>query len=166
VADGRRARRSRLIGWVLGALVVLLVAVNAALGWFAWQATATEHARHDALAAGRSHAQRILSYDYRHIDADIAAAKKETTGAFRSEYAKTTSSVVKPAALQYHVVVRADVRAASVVSATPKQVVLLLFVNQTTTSSRVTGPKLDQNRVRLTLDKSGDQWLVSKVDAL
>jgi Mce-associated membrane protein len=68
--------------------------------------------------------------------------------------------------VQYHVVVKAEVAAQSVVSATADQVVVLLFVNQTTTSTRLDGPRVDLNRVRLTLVKVDGTWLVNKVVAL
>lgn len=150
----------------LAVAAVLLLAATAVLGWFAWSANRTAAARDDALAASRSHAQEILSYDYRHIDADINRAKKDITGSFRKEYADTTRTVVKPTAVQYHAVVRATVKAASVVSASRSRVVVLLFVDQITTSTRVSGPKVDQSRVRMTLVKTGGRWLVSQVDAL
>jgi len=44
--------------------------------------------------------------------------------------------------------------------------VLLLFVDQTTTSTRIEGPEVDLNRVRMTLSRGGGQWLVSGVLAL
>jgi Mce-associated membrane protein len=74
--------------------------------------------------------------------------------------------MVRPGASQYHVVVKAEVAAASVVTATADQVVVLLFVNQTTTSTRLDGPRVDLNRVRLTLVKVDGDWLVKNVVAL
>jgi Mce-associated membrane protein len=53
-----------------------------------------------------------------------------------------------------------------VVRASANRVVVLLFVNQTTTSTRLDGPKVDLNRVRMTLDRVDGTWLVSDVDAL
>ncbi len=156
---------TRLVLGLTVAAVVLAIVV-AVLGWFTWQQARTEEARTDALAAARSHAQQILSYDYRRIDADIAEARRATTGSFRDEYAKTTATVVKPTAVQYRAIVSAEVKAASVKSAKPDEVVVVLFVNQTTTSTRIAGPKVDQSRVRMTLVKRDDDWLVSKIDAL
>ena len=43
---------------------------------------------------------------------------------------------------------------------------MLLFVNQTTTSTRLDGPKVDLNRVRMSLRKVDGAWLVSDIDAL
>ncbi len=62
--------------------------------------------------------------------------------------------------------VTAEVVSSSVVRASENRVVLLLFVDQTTTSTRLEGPKVDLNRVRMTLSRTGGQWLVSGVDAL
>ncbi len=160
-----RLPAGRLVPGLVAATVILAIAVGV-LGWFSWQQAQTDEARSAALAAARSHAQRILSYDYRRIDADAAAAKRVTTGSFRAEYTKTVTTVVKPTAIQYKAVVSAQVRAASVRSVSPDKVVVLLFVNQTTTSTRITGPKVDQSRVRMTLAKRGDDWFVSEIDAL
>jgi Mce-associated membrane protein len=85
---------------------------------------------------------------------------------FAAEYAKTTSTVVRPTATQTNAVVAATVRAGSVVSATPDRVVTLLYVNQTTTSNRLKEPRTDFNRVRVTMDHVDDRWLISDIDAL
>ncbi len=62
--------------------------------------------------------------------------------------------------------VTAEVAASSVVRAAENQVVVLLFVDQTTTSTRLEGPKVDLNRVRLTMTRVDGDWLVSEVVAL
>jgi Mce-associated membrane protein len=88
------------------------------------------------------------------------------TGSFADDYAETTEEVVRPTALEVKAVVTAEVVSSSVVRADENRVVLLLFVDQTTTSTRLEGPKVDLNRVRMTLSRTGGQWLVSGVDAL
>ncbi len=122
--------------------------------------------RSGAVAAARAHAQQILSYDHRTLDADFARAEKALTGTFKAEYAKTTDTVVRPSAQQYKVVVKAEVTAASVVRASEDRVVVLLYVDQTTTSTRLDGPKVDLNRVRMTLVEDDGNWLVSELAAL
>ena len=52
------------------------------------------------------------------------------------------------------------------VRAAQNTVVVLLFVNQTTTSTRVDGPQVDLNRVRMTLTRVGEDWKISAVTAL
>jgi Mce-associated membrane protein len=163
--DPQRRSGTRL----LAGLLALTLSALSAFGLVAYRVRSdqrVETARDLAMAAAHDHAQTILSYDYRHLDADFAAARATLTGKFARDYKVTTTTLVRPGAEQYHVVVKAEVAAQSVVSATADQVVVLLFVNQTTTSTRLDGPKVDLNRVRLTLVKSGGSWLVNKVVAL
>lgn len=172
-ADGT-PRRLPLLALVLcGVLVAGLVAVGV-LGWQYREGRQAEQARGEALAAARKAAPVVLSYDYRRLDRDFARARAQLTGKFRDEYARTTKTVVGPTARKYHGVVKATVAApadggvpaASVVSAAPDRVVVLLFVNQVTESTRVAGPRVDLNRVRMTLTRTSGGWKVSAVDAL
>ncbi|MGH3342907.1 MAG: hypothetical protein ACRDPK_08495 [Carbonactinosporaceae bacterium] len=153
--------------WVL-ILVLLLVLAAAATGFLGYRvraASQTDEARTEALAAAKANASKILAYDHRHLDEDFAAARKVTTGKFRNDYTKTTSTL-KPTATDIKAVVKADVVASSVVSAEPDRVVVLLFVNQITTSNRLDAPRVDLNRVRMGLEQVDGTWLVSDVDAL
>jgi Mce-associated membrane protein len=107
----------------------------------------------------------VLGYDHATLDEDFAAALELTTGEFREEYRRTSEDVVRQVATDTAAVVEAEVVSAGVVSAAPDEVVVLLFVNQTTTSNRLDGPRTDQNRVRMTMTREGDTWKVSAVDA-
>ncbi len=118
------------------------------------------------LTAAREAGRLLFSYDHRTLDADFAAAAALTTGTFAKEYAQTTSAVVRPVAVENKAVVQAASVAQAVASAEPGRVVALVFVNQVTTSTKVQGQKVDQSRVRMTLVQRGDDWLVSKVEAL
>ncbi len=170
--QSRKTRRAI----VTAVLAVALIAALAAGAVFAVQdrdVIRTDHARTAAMAAAERAAPVIFSYDYRHLDQDFAKAETLLTGSFRDQYAKTTQTVVKPTALQYHGVVKATVArptdgsaaAVSVVSASPDQVVVLAFINQSTTSTRVNGTQVDQNRVLLTLTHTPQGWRVSAVGA-
>jgi Mce-associated membrane protein len=53
-----------------------------------------------------------------------------------------------------------------VISASADRAVVLLFVNQVTTSTQVSGSRVDLNRVRMTVALTSDGWRVSGVDAL
>ncbi|WP_267241646.1 hypothetical protein [Streptomyces sp. PR69] len=170
-----RGRRSAVLSGALALLVVLALAAGAVLAWQYRQAERTAQARASALAAAREAAPVILSYDHRHLDRDFAAARRHLTGDFLDQYGKTTKTVVTPTATKYRGTVKAtvatppngdDAPAASVVSATPDKAVVLLFVNQVTTSTRLSTPRLDLNRVRMTLVSTPDGWKVSAVDAL
>ncbi|MFD8305236.1 hypothetical protein ACFV29_23290 [Streptomyces sp. NPDC059690] len=168
LTDEAPARRSRrwLLTAVLGALLVVGLVAVSVLGWQYRQERRAESARAQALTAARKAAPIVLSYDYRHLDRDFTRARDRLTGHFRDEYGKTTASVVGPTAKKYHGVVKASVTAASVVSAAPDRVTVLLFVNQVTQSTQVSGSRLDLNRVRMTMSRTSDGWKVIAVDAL
>ncbi|MFD8519080.1 hypothetical protein ACFV2D_03555 [Streptomyces capillispiralis] len=170
--QGVRPRRGLYAALLALLLVAGLVAV-AVLGLHYRDARRTEAARDGALAAAREAAPVVLSYDHRHLDRDFSRALAQLTGDFREEYRRTTKTVVAPTAAKYRGTVKATVvappggaPAASVVSAAPDRVVVLLFVNQVTESTQVTGPRLDLNRVRMTLSRTSQGWKVSAVDAL
>jgi Mce-associated membrane protein len=167
-APGRPAARRTpdLLVLVAGVLVLALVLTAAVLTVKARGENRTERARTDAVAVAESRAVDLLSYDYRHLDRDFGRAAKGLTGRFAQDYAHTTESVVRPTAEQVHAVVTAEVVASSVVRAAQNRVTVLLFVNQTTTSTRVEGPQTDLTRVRMTLIRSGDTWKISAVTAL
>jgi Mce-associated membrane protein len=130
---------------------------------------ATERARGQAVSAARAAVTDILGYDYRSIDTSTRRAWAETTGAFRAEYDKTAATLL-PQAKQLKAIVQATVGSAAVMGATRDRVVVLLFVDQATVK-QVPGEKtpttrIDQSRVRMTMTRTGGQWLVSELAAL
>jgi Mce-associated membrane protein len=127
--------------------------------------TISDSARNDALASANAAAPALLSYDYRTFDASIDKGRRYVTGPFAKQYASTTKSL-KANAVKEHAVVSAQVSSSGVVSASPTEVVVLLYVNQYRQNSNITGQKVDQNRVVMTMVPVGDQWKVSKVTAI
>ncbi|MEU4998376.1 hypothetical protein [Streptomyces sp. NPDC021622] len=172
-APPRGRRRARLSA-VLALLTTAGLVAVAVLGWQYREGRQVEAARAQALAAAQKAAPLVLSYDYRHLDRDFAAARDRLTGSFRDEYGRTTKAVVAPTAKKYKGVVKASVvtppdggaPAASVASASADSAVVVLFVNQVTKSTQVSGSRVDLNRVRMTLTRMTDGWKVSAVDAL
>ena len=167
-APGGRGQRTPDWGLLVATVVVLALAATAVL--LAVRARGVEQredARGAAQAAAESAAATVLAYDYRRLDRDFARAKRLLTGTFARDYARTTDRVVRPSAEQYRAVVTAEVVTSAVVRApSAEEVVVLLFVNQTTTSNRLDGPKVDLNRVRMTMRQVDGRWKVADVDAL
>jgi len=123
-------------------------------------------ARDSALGAATSAVSTILSYSYKTLDRDFARAEAQLTPAFRKQYLQTTAKAVRPLATRYHATSSAQVAAAGVVTATVNRVVVLVFVDQTETNTRLTAPRLDRPRVVATLVRSGDRWLVDKLTTI
>jgi len=155
-------RRSTI---VLSAVLVLAVGVAVTLWWNTRTARAADQAGTDALAAAGPATQAIFSYDYRGFDASVANGRQFVTGDFAQEYAETTAGL-KAAAEKEKAIVRAEVSSGGVVTASADEVEVLLYVNQYRRNVNITGEKVDQNRVVLTLVRVGQDWKVAHALAI
>ena len=152
----------------LAALVLVLVGLLGAAVVLALQVRADEQlerAERDAVSAAEAAAQAVLSYDHRTIEDDVAEAAEVATGQFREEYTASTSLLAEQAKAG-QAVVDARVHASAVVSSDPDRVVVLLFVDQRTTRKDLPEPRLDQNRLRLTMEQVDGRWRVAGLDSL
>lgn len=151
---------------VLGAGGVAVAVAAVLLAVEARHDDAVQRARSAALAAATTEIRQILSYDYRSIGSDLARANSDTTGQFRGQFEVLASQLISPAATQQHTVTKATVPNASVVSATADQVVVLLFIDQSTTSKTLNQPQQVASQVRVTMEHVGGRWLVAQFQAL
>ena len=149
---------------VLAALAVaaVLLVAFAASGFFvdgvgvaAWrqvdEESQVETAERAAPAAAERAAAAILSYSHESLEADRDNAARFMTDSYRKEYLDTFGLVLDNAP-EVKAVVEAEVRASGVVHADPGRANVLLFVNQTTTSTANEGePQTALNRVMLTM---------------
>jgi len=158
-------RRLPRITLVLAVVEVLAAAVAATAWYQSQRSDQRESASRNALAAATAATQALFSYDYRSFDASVSNGGQFVTGGFAKEYADTTASL-KATAVKEQAVVQAQVSAASVMTAHPDRVEVLLFVNQYRKNANITGEKVDQNRVVLTLVPAGGQWKVVQAQAV
>jgi len=164
----RRRRAPRL--WLAPLLVLLILALAALDGWLlVSRPQAGSRAQRDqALATAKTAVPLILSYNYRHFDSDVRAAKARLTGRATTDYVQAMAKTIKPTAAKVHAVVQAQTDGAGVesVAGNGKQVTVVVFGEQKVSNTALTAPRIDLFRVRVTLDKVGDQWLVSKFDQI
>lgn len=157
-------RLRRRAAWLIVAVLLL-----AGLGGYLWYQTGAASARGSAarssMADATTAAQAIFSYDYRNFDASVAAGKRYTTGDFTAEYTKMTTNLKSVAATE-QAVVQAQVSSIGVVSSSPKTVTVLVYLNQYRRNAKISGEKMDQNRVVLTMRKAGGSWKVSAASAI
>jgi Mce-associated membrane protein len=159
-------RGPRVLAGVLAVLVVLTLGAGVFLGQKAWQGRNAEQARAEASAAARKAAELVLSYDYRQLDKSFGAARATLTPEFANDFDKT-AKVVGEQATKTKATVKAEVREVAVRDGDADRVTLLVFVNQTTTSTITEGkPRIDLNRARFTMVRSGDQWQVQQIEGL
>lgn len=163
-----RRRGLHVPTWLLVVVVVLSLAAAGVTVYFALSVSrmqAAQDARTTGQVTAAEYVTTILSYSYKTFDDDQAEQKELTTGDFQEEYTGVMEQI-REEALSTKSVVEAEVVASSVISSEPDVVRTLLFVNQTTTGKQTETPRVDQNRVVVTLVKEGDDWRVSKLDAL
>ncbi|TCC37025.1 hypothetical protein [Kribbella sindirgiensis] len=150
----------------LGIVVILTLTVAAVLGIKAWHGKQAEDARNQAAAAGRKAAETALSYDYRDLGKSFAAARATMTPDFAAKFDET-AKVAGELATKTKATVKADVREVGVRDGDADRVTLIIFVNQTTTSTITKGsPRVDLNRTRFTMVRNGDRWLVQEIAGL
>ena len=160
------ARRSRVLVAALAVLLAATLTVGGTLGRMAWGNHRDEQGRAAAASAASKAAALVLSYDYRRLEQDFAAARTTLTPDFATKFDATTK-VVGDQAVKTKATVKADVREVSVSNSSADVVTVLLFVNQTTTSAVTQGkPRVDMNRARLTMVRSGDGWRVQEIAGL
>lgn len=158
--------RRRLPRPVTTVLIVLLVIAITGCVVFGSKFR-TLHNREDAgraaSAAAKDYAVALTSIDYTHLDADTATVLDGATGEFEDMY-RQSAAQLKPVLLQAKSVSKGRVVAASVQSESENRAVIMLFVDAEITNVTNPQPRLDRNRLLMTMDRVNGRWLASKVE--
>jgi type II secretory pathway pseudopilin PulG len=118
-------------------------------------------ARTGALKAAESYAVDFGSYDYAHLDADFRRVTAHLTPSFAKKYA-SVSSGLRSVIQQYHGRSSAVVQGAAIASITTSKAVALVFLDQTVTTTQSKTPRIDRNRMQMSMQrKPGGSWLIS-----
>lgn len=155
------AARPRLSLLVWSIVFAVLASGAGALWWQDHRHDQVEIAREAAVEAARESLGEILSYESASVQQDLLAAQQRLTGDFKADFGALVREVVAPASKRDDISTSAEVVDAAVVSATSDVVVVLAYVNQTTKSKALAKPRLDNSRLRVSLTRVGDSWLVS-----
>lgn len=155
---------SRVVAFALLPALALVLAMGA--GYLKWRDNSVrnnEIAAMTSVQAARDSTIALLSYTPDKVEEQLGAARDLLTGDFREAYTSLTDDVVIPGAKEQQISAVASVPAAASVSASPNEAVVLLFVNQTVSVGAAV-PTDTASSVRVTLEKDGDRWLISKFD--
>jgi Mce-associated membrane protein len=146
----------------------VIAAVGLAIGLFFFQyrpdRQIDDAAAQRAIRAASDGAAASLSYSSDSMARDFANAKSHLTGEFLAYYDKFTKDIVTPMVQQKHITQTASVVRAAVSELHPDTAVVLVFLNETTTSKDKREPLTTPSSVRITLTKVNGSWLISKLD--
>ncbi|MEE2852868.1 MAG: hypothetical protein VX424_09495 [Actinomycetota bacterium] len=106
----------------------------------------------------------LLSYSPESLDKDFAAAKSHLSGDFLSYYNQFTEQIVAPAAKQKSLKTNARVLGAAVQELHPDSAVVLVLVDQSTTSKDNPDPAMASSSVLVSLTRVNGAWLITKFD--
>jgi len=160
----RKVQWGRVFAFGVLPAIALLLALGA--GYLKWMDNSVrndESARDESIRAAKDSTVALLSYKPETVEQQLGAARDLLTGDFRDSYTSLTNDVVIPGAKQKQISAVATVPAAASVSADPHHAVVLVFVNQTVIVGQ-DAPTDTASSVRVTMDKVGDRWLISKFD--
>ena len=171
--DNSSAVRRRLpaIPLIPVALVLGLLAAGLLAGWLYFSQYRPDEQTDGAVAqsvvnAARDGTVALLSYKPESLNQDFATAKSHLTGDFLNYYDKFTKDVVTPAAQTKGVTTTAQVVGAAASELNPDKAVVLVFINQATTSKERPDPAMASSSAKVSLAKVHGEWLITKFDPL
>jgi Mce-associated membrane protein len=154
--------------------LVLVLALLAAGGLAAWlyfseyrpDKQVDAAVAQSAVDAARSGTLALLSYKPDTLDKDVAAAKSHLGGDFLNSYDEFTKQILSPAAKEKAVATTAQIVGAAATDVRPDSAVVLVFVNQVSTSRERPDPAMASSSVLVSLTKADGGWLITKFDPL
>jgi Mce-associated membrane protein len=164
VLDGTTPASER--GWLKPALIGGLAAAVGAAGFFGWQFM-QEHqvkaAGEDAQRAAVTYAQVLTSVDSDKVDENFKQVLDGATGEFKDMYSQSSVELrqllIENKATAHGVVVESALQSAS-----KDKAVVLLFVDQSVSNTKLPDPRIDRSRMKMTLEKVDGTWRASKVE--
>jgi len=160
----RVLRDSRLVTAIL---VALLVISGGVASWIYFKQyrpdQQTDPSVKQAVARAASDGTAaLLSYSSDTLDQDFASAKSHLGGDFQAYYMQLTQQSVGPAAKEKSMKAKASVTGAAVSELHPDSAVVLVFVDQITTTKDNPQPSLAVSNVLVTMTRINGKWLITK----
>ena len=170
---GRRdwSRALRKVKVVPAVLVLLLLISGGGAAWLYFERYQPRQQTDPGVAravvkAASDGTVALLSYSPESLDKDFATAKSHLSGDFLSYYNQFTEQIVAPAAKQKALKTTARVIGAAVSELHPGAAVVLVFVDQSTTSKDRPDPSESASSVLVSLTRVNGDWLITKFDPI
>ena len=172
--DAAATPRRNIRWWwiaVYGALLGGLIGLNVWVGLRWHDDRNTAAAEHAAQRVIPKYAVEISTYDYRHLDQDIAQVAKVSTGKFGDKYRKLTNEL-RGTFLKYQATTSATVPncagipCVAIHSMSGDHIVAVVAVDQVARNKTIKAPRTDSYRMELSLFHRGGRWLIDDVRLL
>lgn len=147
----------------LAAVLAVLVVAVGVLGWQAWQQHQINQARDEALHAAVSYAEVLTSIDSNNVDENFRQVLDGATGEFKDMYSQS-SGELRQLLIENKATAHGLVIDAAVQSVSKDKAVVLLFVDQSVSNTKLPDPRIDRSRMKMTLEKADGRWRASKVE--
>lgn len=152
---------TRVLPVGLAVLLPILVGIS---GWSWW--SDGDSIDHEVTATARQQAINFFSLDHRTIDEDLDQVVELATGSFKEEYMAERERV-KQGVAEHALVVSAEVpdNATAIEYQHGDRARVLVAVDATTEGTKDEAEsETNRYRVRMTLERADDRWLVSNID--
>lgn len=154
--------RGLLVPALIGALVAALAGAGF-FGWKFWQQHQIAQASEQAQRAAVAYAQVLTSVDSNNVDENFKQVLDGATGEFKDMYSQSSVELrqllIENKATAHGVVVESAVQ-----SADKDRAVVLLFVDQSVSNTKLPDPRIDRSRMKMTLEKVDGTWRAAKVE--
>jgi Mce-associated membrane protein len=154
---------------LVGALAVACVVIVGLLAAFvlAEKSLANNNAANDArtsaVSAAKTFAMSLASYDYNTVDQDFNTVLEHSTGEFKQKFA-SNSAAQQDKIVKFQATATGTVFDAAATDVTGDRATVLVMVDQKVTNTSLQGPAVEHDRLRLTMVRNGNDWLVSKLE--
>jgi Mce-associated membrane protein len=163
---GRGRNLGRLPVVISAVLIVVFVVTAGVLGLRLYRGRAAATSSAEVLKIVPRYASQVLSFDYRRLDSNSAAARPLLSGAYRKDYEQSMTSHAA-AWKKYHYVVKSKIASAGVSQSSGSRVVVVAFVDQSVSAgTKKSGTAQDLIRLRFTMQRQHGSWLLTKLDSL
>lgn len=157
---------SKALALSLVAVAAVLAVIVGWLGWSALERSGLDEVRRDAVAAAEAQAIAMFQYDPENVDSQYAAAAEGMTEQLREEYTSLMEDLIAPSAKEKGISVEVTVRGSALVSAESDRAVVLLYLNQLTSTADSPEATTSGSRVLVELEKHDDRWLADRADPI
>lgn len=160
---GKASRTVNVRQILVGVMLVALLAATGVLGWMVFQQRQLNEAREAAQRAAVSYAQVLTSIDSDKVDDNFKQVLDGATGEFKDMYSQSSVELrqllVENKATAHGVVIESAVQEAS-----KDKAIVLLFVDQSVSNTKLPDPRIDRSRMKMTMEMVDGQWRASKVE--